>query len=97
MYQEEMFAINLSKIYNNIAAFMYQEKLKAKQFRYFCKLLYAITHDNISEIRQACEASHYRALFGDRFNSSYKEVLILDDSGASLYTIVIKFVVNNSI
>lgn len=83
---DDIYAINLSKLYTNVTEFMYSANLKAKEFRYFCKLLNAIIHENSKAIQLAIEAGHHCVLLGGR-GIDAKEILILNDLGESLISI----------
>ena len=83
---DDIYVINLSKLYTNITEFMYSANLKAKEFRYFCKLLNAIIHENSKQIQSAFEAGYHCVLLGGR-GSNAKEILILNDLGESLISI----------
>lgn len=85
---DDVYAINFSKLYANLTEFMYGANLKAKKFRYFCKLLNAIIHENTFEIQSAFKAGHHSILLGGR-GCDAKEILILNNVGESVVSITI--------
>jgi hypothetical protein len=84
MKHDDVFAINVNKMYSNLTDFMYVTRMESKDFTYACKLLKALINEDIKKICQAISAGYHRPLLGDRYDITFKEIIILNDYGEAL-------------
>lgn len=84
MKHDDVFAINVNKMYNNLTDFMYVTRMESKDFTYACKLLKALINEDIKKICQAITTGFHRPLLGDRYDIAFKEIIILNDYGEVL-------------